>query len=212
MIKLAIKYSIKDEVERIQSTIAKLDWYKEKGYKLCFPESFSTEDPNFKNEDYIENSIKNEYNEEDYKEKEDFIIEHSEKINTALDRFFKETGIKSQDNYEILLTKYGVGGSYGFPSLVLINTQFCRGGGLIITIIHEIIHISIEDLIQKYNVGHWEKETIVDSIFEKIAPELAPKRSEEEYQVRRKIDKASFDKVFEKYYPNIEDITKNLKN
>ncbi len=212
MIKLDIKYSINDEVERLQHTISKLNWYKEKGYRLCFPESFSTEDPNFKNEEYIENSIRDEYNEEDYKEKEDFIKEHSEKINTALDKFFKETNINPQDDYEILLTRYGVGGSYGFPSLVTINTQFCRGGGLAITIIHEIIHISIENLIQKYNIGHWDKETIVDLIFEKIAPELAPKRTEEEYRTRRKIDRVVFDKVFEENYPNIENVIKNLKN
>ena len=72
-----------------------------------------------------------------------------------------------------------------------------------LTIIHEIIHLSIQELIEKYEVEHWEKERIVDLIVFKIVPEIAKMQN-------ISIDTKPIDEGFEKYYPDIEKVVKNL--
>ena len=205
MIKLDIKYSVEYEVSRIKDAIDRIKHFREKGYKLRFPESFSTENENFKQEEYIKKTVLGEYNETNYIEPENFIKDNLKKINTILEKFFTETNIEPKKDYSIYLTRYGVGGSYNFPNKIIINIQACKGEKLVRSIVHEIIHLSIEDLIQKYNVGHWEKERVVDLIFDKIAPKLNTIQ-------KLPIETEKIDKIFEEKYPNIEEILKSLKD
>ncbi len=202
MLKLKFNYSIEYETERIKNTLSRLDWFREKGYKLSFPKNFTLEDEDF-SDDNIKNTIVEEYNETDYKKVADTVNEQWLKFSPRLEKYFSETKIKFEDAYEIKLTKYGVAGSYNLPSTVIANIQAHYDAGLVKTIIHEIIHLSIQELIEKYEVEHWEKERIVDLIVFKIVPEIAKMQN-------ISIDTKPIDEGFEKYYPDIEKVVKNL--
>ena len=54
-----------------------------------------------------------------------------------------------------------MGGSYKLPNLVIYNINNKKGFK---TIVHEIIHLLIENQIQEFKIQHWEKERIVDLI------------------------------------------------
>jgi hypothetical protein len=202
MINLQFNYSIDYEVERIKNTISRLDWFKEKGYQLLFPEGFSVENKDF-SDDNIKNSILEEYNEIDYKKVADIVNEQWSKFSPFLEKYFLETKTKLENIYKVNLTKYGVGGSYNLPNTIIVNFQGKFGIGVSKTIIHEIIHLSIQELIEKYKVGHWEKERVVDLILLKIVPEIAKMQN-------ISIDTKLVDESFKKHYPNIEEIIKNL--
>ncbi|MEM1120092.1 MAG: hypothetical protein AAGJ18_06555 [Bacteroidota bacterium] len=76
---------------------------------------------------------------------------------------------KKFDTYQVNLTLYGPGGSYNPDegSLLIFTTpkgQFKNYENPANTIIHEIVHIGIENsIIGKYNVPHTLKERIVDT-------------------------------------------------
>jgi len=202
MINLQFNYSIDYEVERIKNTISRLDWFREKGYQLLFPKDFSLENKDF-SDDKIKNSILEEYDETDYKKIADTVNKQWLKFSPFLEKYFLETNIKPENIYEVKLTKYGVGGSYNLPNNIIVNFQRKFGIGVSKTIIHEIVHLSIQELIEKYKVGHWEKERVVDLIVLKIVPEIAKMQN-------ISIDTKPIDEAFERYYPNLEEVIKNL--
>jgi hypothetical protein len=123
---------------------------------------------------------------------------------TILEKYFEETTLKQEDTYIVHLTKYGVGGSYNVPNTVILNFQNRKELALFRTIVHEIIHLSIQPYIEKYTVDHWIKERIVDLTLEKIAPELNTMQN-------LPIDTESVDLAFEKNYPNMEEVIKNAQ-
>lgn len=204
MINLKINYSLESEVLRVQDALERIDWFKEKGYKLRLPGSLSLDYSDFKNPEYIKKAVADEYGEENYKEEEKYILDNLSKINTILEKFFTLSSIKPQNSYEINLTKYGVGGSYHLPHKIIANIQVLGKMKLVRTIIHEIMHLSTEKWIQEHNIGHWEKERIIDLTFEKIAPEINAMQ-------KLPINTQAIDEIFERYYPNIEEIIKNIK-
>lgn len=72
------------------------------------------------------------------------------------------------DQYKILLTLYGTGGSYNHLNgtitiLIKKEGRFKRGPNPLATILHEAVHIGIEKpIVEKYRLSHWTKERIVD--------------------------------------------------
>ena len=73
--------------------------------------------------------------------------------------------------YQILLTKYGPGGSYDHNSGTIVIRTNKNGtfyAGAIepeYTVLHEMVHIGIErGIVEKYQLSHAEKETVVDAL------------------------------------------------
>jgi len=111
-----------------------------------------------------------------------------EKCLPTLINFHNLWGFKIFPKYEITLTLYGPGGSYNAETgKVIIKT---RKGGMLkkhclaCTVIHEIVHIGIEqNIVKKYSLSHWEKERLVDLIcflcFKKYLPEYTLQRNED---------------------------------
>ena len=203
MINLQFDYSVDCEVQRIQYTLNKLEWFKKQGYHLRFPANFSLENEKFADENYIRNTVLDEYNEADYQKVAETVNKQWLEYSPNLEKYFLKILAKPESIYKVNLTKYGVGGSYHLPNKIIVNFQEKFGIGVSKTIIHEIAHLSIQKLIEKYNVEHWEKERIVDLILLKIVPKIAKMQN-------LPIDTKSIDEVFEKYYPNMEEIIKNL--
>jgi hypothetical protein len=199
-IQFLIKYSRDFEVKRVLSTQKRLKWYFDNGYNLSnsvLPKNINVEELEKASEKEIIEYVSKEYNSE-------FFKQHEESINSLLPEYLgklrsclSEIGIELLPNIEIRLTKYGIAGSYNVPNVVIANISKFFNIGLIRNILHEIIHLHIQDLIDKYKIGQWEKEIIVDSLFEKFFPDIFKKQN-------YKIDASKAQKIFLGNYPNIE--------
>jgi len=161
--KMELKFEFgKDlEAQRVKWTLAAMDWYRENGYakNLRLPENITEESSS----EEIEMQIAKEY---DVKAYEEMVVKTNDSFKDIGQEFFcalkKVFGEKVSENYIVRLTGYGTGGSYKTPNTITINIR--RTDGPIKTVVHEIIHLQIEDKIKSYGVEHWEKERIVDMI------------------------------------------------
>ncbi len=206
MINLDIKYSLKYEKERIKYTLDKADWFLENGYSkwIKLPAGKKLEEIDLKTAGSILFDIaEEEYDSKDYEKIKSIISEQWFKFAPKLEKYFKETLLKQEEVYITQLTKYGVGGSYNLPNQVILNFQNKSEVALFRNTIHEIVHLSIQSFINENKIDHWVKERLVDLIFQKIDPEL-------NIIQKMSIDTQSIDLAFEKYYPNIEKIIKNI--
>ena len=158
LIALKIEFGIDHELKRVNYTLAKLDWFESQGYKVRLPEGIIKES----SVDDIQRQIVKEFDEKRYKEVADQINADFATASIQLSKTLREVfGKDIPKTFCVYLTNYGVGGSYNLPNTVIFNINNTRGYK---TIIHEIIHLLIENQIKKYNVQHWEKERIVDLI------------------------------------------------
>jgi hypothetical protein len=81
----------------------------------------------------------------------------------------------------------------------LINLNSTVTNSIIEITYHEIIHITIQNLIQDYNIDHWSKEQLVDLIygnFFSLKPRVQ-KSTEKSPQIKL---------LFSQFFPNIEKI------
>jgi len=202
-VKIKIKYSRAFEIKRVIETLKKYNWLKKKGYFLSLPPGLNLKTKeNFK-ADYIKKLLEKEYCEKDYKKISLLIKREWNKLTSILPRKFSVYWIKIEPIYYIFLTKYGTKGSYEMPKGIIINIKERSLKDIIRIIIHEIIHLLVENLIKKYKLGHWQKERLIDLIFSKTFPKFGKKQKlpREAYTV---------DKAFNKFYPDIRSTIKFL--
>lgn len=201
--KLNIYYSIDFEVERILGTIKKIEWYKTNGYTVNLPESLDLSDIDKITKEDIKEAVTKEYEEQNYLLAKKYIEGNWIKFDEAFVANALSTKLVIQDQYAILLTRYGVGGSYNLPNKIIINIRRMFEFGLIMTIAHETTHLLIQPLVEKYNIDHWIKERIVDMLLEQFAQKLNKFQS-------IPVDTQKIDEVFNKNYPDVELILKLL--
>ncbi len=202
-IETVFDYSIKDECERVAYTLGKNEWYKERGYKLKYPQQINQKlerNEEIKEEDILE-AITAEFDQNKYAEQAALIMGEWDNIKGNFFKNLRSLSLPLQDKYFICLTKYGTGGSYGLPDNIQLNIEQKRSASL--TIAHEIVHLTIEHLIKEYNIDHWTKERLVDLIMNKFFPEQ-PK-------LQRDPEKAEqIFEIFEREFPDIEKIIKEI--
>lgn len=205
-ISLQFDYSLEYEIRRIKYTLDKSEWFIENNYskwiKLPAGEKLENVDKN-KSVDYLFDNAKEEYNQKDYEKTKDVVNKQWIKFSSRLEKYFQETSLKPEEIYLIHLTKYGVGGSYKLPNEVIVNFQGKHGIGISNTVIHEIVHLSIQPFINKYNIEHWKKERVVDLILFGIMHEIKKMQN-------LPIDTKPIDEAFGKHYPNIEEVIKSI--
>ncbi len=199
--KLSIEYSIDYNVERVIKTIKKMDWFDANGYKPILPKELIGTDLKAFTRDEVRGMIVQEYDEEKYKAMKVLIQESGAVYIPTLASAFVNTTLPIHEEYMVRLVEYGVGGSYGLPNTVILNIANLWGIGPIKTIIHEIIHLSIEELIIAYKIEHWQKERIVDRMFSVMVPEIQRKMQNISENVIRVVDEA-----FDRNYPNVEKV------
>ena len=205
-IKFLIKYSKEFEIQRVLSTKKKLKWYSDNGYNLnnfTLPKGLSVEELSKSSEAEIISYINEEYDSE-------FFQPHAQTVNSLLPNYlnkladyFLGINVKILPNIEIKLTRYGIGGSYNIPNTVIINTSKLFNIGLVRVVLHEIIHLHIQNLIDKYEIGQWEKEIIVDGIFEKFSVDIFKRQN-------YPIEASKIQKIFKENHPKIELIVHNV--
>lgn len=172
--------------------LKKLSWYKDNGYSLpplpsnpLFKdlEEHSEKINNLNWDSYFKVFISEVYQPISCVPIQKMIRNYESTLLTALDRIrtlHQQWGFKISPHYNIILELYGPGGSYnpncgnivinvttqGFP---IAQQPLCE------IIIHEMVHIGIEDIIvQKFQLTHWEKEALVDTICSLYFNDLLP--------------------------------------
>ncbi len=168
----------KEEFEYLLEVLSRLDFYKIHGYNVSLPEhpvfADILQNPHkAKDKKFIQN-LKELFESEIYNQqlylKGKKVIENAKpKIMEALQimQGWRPWGFKLFPSYTIKLTLYGPGGSYDFENgIILAKTnkegQFKRQAEHLI--IHELVHIGIEEsIVRKYDLKHNEKEGLVDA-------------------------------------------------
>ena len=198
-------YNLDNEVNAVKNTLDKIGFYNENRYQVFLPKNFD-----IKNNDteYIKESVLREYIAEDYKKISIFLekqlIDNDSKIESA----FHKLRFRLSKTFDVYLTKYGVGGNYDPPGRIILNFRAKAKEKLLKTIIHESIHLYINDLIIEYNIPHWKKEFIVDSIFEKVLPEINILQN---FSIHLPADRIKeMEIIFNNYFPDVEDVIKNI--
>jgi len=155
---LKFEFSKDFEFKRVERTLEKFDWYDSQGYGPRLPRGITKDS----SDEEIKKQISLEFDEKRYLEVRDWISSDFSKIKNKLETKLKKIfGKEIPDEYIVYLTDYGVGGSYNLPNIVIFNINSKKGFK---TVVHEIVHLIIEEWITKYEIQHWEKERIVDSI------------------------------------------------
>jgi len=196
-------FSVDDEIGRVKYTTKKNDWYKENGYIPKYPNAIEQklESNGDVTEADIEKAVSDEFDKEEYDQEAAPICENWYEIETTFFKNLKTLNLPTQDRYHICLTKYGVGGSYGYPNEIQLNLG--RKEKAHITIAHEIVHLTIEPLIKKYNIEHWTKERLVNLIINRFFPENQSLQKDPE-------NAEQISEIFNKKFPDIKKIIKQV--
>jgi len=206
---LNIRYSKEAEISRVKDILDKASWYKEQGYAkiVRLPGGVTLEEIKGKvEEDILLASLDEEYNESLFR-KTALEIEKKwlDMCKKWPSRDMESMGINFHRSYEIHLTRYGTGGSYDKPNDITLNIYGKETEMLARIVFHEMLHLAIEPLIEKYNIPHWRKERLVDILYKKLLPE---------FSFEQNIPKEAHipDNIFEKYTGNIETAVKIALN
>jgi hypothetical protein len=169
--------SANEEFEKLKFVLNRLSFYKSNGYVVTLPNNTLLQDPK------ILEDLDNAFNLFKTSEHDsDFFNKGLETINFERDRvekfiqkllFLKDYwDFKIFPEYKIVLTKYGTGGSYNADVgkvVLLIRKEGGSNRDPSQTIIHEIVHIGIEEsIVQKFSFYHSEKERLVDLLVKTI--------------------------------------------
>jgi hypothetical protein len=197
---LNIEYSPELEIERVSQTLKRAAWYREHGYasKLALPSGIDL-DHDYTPEQ-IGQAIQAEY-------EESFYIDFKKQIENGFasmadSSVFAGSPLKFESSYRIKLTKYGTGGSYHLPKTIVINIVKMKAS--IAAILHEMIHLAIEPLIQQHAVSQHSKERLVDLLLKELFPGYA-------YEQSRFADNPQVDEAFETFYPDIAKLISHIK-
>jgi len=202
--------TIEQEATSIWRTINDIEFLEQQGYKINLPENdliksliVKSKNGDFGNQEFseiynlLEESIYNKSNYELALKKTNAQKKLLQKLVNHLN-VSKETWdweFKTFENYKVIFTLYGTGGSYDPDSGMV--TLFTNSEGEFMnyeepanTIIHEVVHMGIEkSIVQKYKLSHGLKERIVDRMVYIMFKEFLP-----EYKVQNmgdtKIDKS----------------------
>jgi len=176
--------TVKEEFSQLKNVLRKKDFYEKNGYKVAYPDNPLLLDAKIlQNQDLMFETFKNaEYDENYYKEGLRVLNPYKdqiEKLILKLKDLGKNWSFKMFPEYQIVLTRYGPGGSYHYDTgtVVMLATKdgkFKRSDP-IQTIVHEIVHMGIEEsIVIKYKLSHWEKERLVDLLVSTIFKEEMP--------------------------------------
>lgn len=194
-IPIKFQFDAESEVRRVKGTIDKLEWFTKNNYKFLLPNGIKDfKDPKI---EIIRKSVEDEYDLKIYQIAESAILKSWERNSEFMRKINQKlSGSYILDELTVILTRYGVQGSYMPPNSVIINISNIPPEYLIRTVIHESLHLMIEHLIKKYSVEHWVKERIVNLIMDI------------EYKSRFKIQSVpdwalATDAILKEYYPNL---------
>lgn len=137
-----------------------MEWYKSHNYKPVLP-------ANIRTEGQIVEFINNNFKENSYKNEEEKLDQEYKKIEKKFVEKLKILFHSIPSEIEVLLTKYGIGGSYIPPNKVIINIRAKKPRLEILK--HEILHLFLEDEVKTKGLSQEEKEKLIESFENKIS-------------------------------------------
>ena len=201
-IKLSFEFSKELEVKRMLYTIGRLDWYLSNKYSLdwmSFPRSIDSSKLTNVSKEKIVQAIEEEYDANKYASAEKSLTQLFNPYGFRLKKFIESLGLPVIHSIVVSLTFYGMGGSYHTPNKVVCNISKYSGAELLGNLLHEILHLHIQHLIDKYKIDQWKKETLVNLLFETAFPDI---RKENKVP----IDTKNVEMIYKENFPNIEKI------
>ena len=180
-----------EEWQRIASYLRRSHFFVREGYRLSFPEHPAFQritregaPPTFEEIEKLREVFMQEiYDPTLYEAALRTIAESEPGLEEVLSRFEKwqsAWGFKTFDTYIVRLTRYGTGGSYCYLAGEIIlrvepDGSFGRGANPWHTIVHEMVHIGVEEaIVIPLQLGHWEKELLVDIVTQRAFGHLLP--------------------------------------
>ena len=173
--------TVKQETEYVWRNIQDIEFFEKHNYDLVLPQAELIDSLKAKSRsnrltqndfDALESLMETQiYNQEDYQKAFEKIETQRDLINKMVNQLNKckrEWNFKNFDKYKINLTLYGPGGSHNpnDGSIIIFATKegkFKQYDNPANTLIHEIVHIGIEEsIINEFDVIHSLKERIVD--------------------------------------------------
>ena len=173
--------TVDDETNYVWQNIINIEFFEANNYQITFPKDALidslinkskrkqlTDDDYNKFRQLMKKKI---YREAEYQipfEKTEAIKDELNRMITELKRIYYKWSFKVFTQYKIILTFYGPGGSYNphDGSIIIFATKegkFKSYDNPLNTLIHEVIHIGIdESIITKFKLNHSVKERIVD--------------------------------------------------
>lgn len=207
MIKLNIIYNKEFDVQQVNFFIKKIDWFIKNNYNyknFSFPKSLDKEKLKDYSEKEINDAVISEYSEDLYNENKKILLDNWEKVSCEIESVFLKSSLSIQDEYKIYLTKYGIG-CYDLPNTVVVNVISSSKTKILQLIIHEMIHLAIEEDILKYEAGQAQKERIVDLFFIKNFPRRVFTQN-----AYMSIDTEKIDQTFDDKYPDMKEVIKDI--
>jgi hypothetical protein len=161
-------------------------------------------DGKFDGQDVLE-AVSAEFDEKFYADEVAKIKNDWDRIKEKFFENLKTLGQPLQEKYYVCITKYGVGGSYGWPSDIQLNINQNRRDSAAKTLAHEIVHLTIESLIKQYNIEHWTKERLVNLTINKFFPENPTLQRDPE-------NAEQISEIFEREFPNMKKVIEEISN
>jgi len=203
VVKLTILYSVELEIQRAQSAVKKIPWYVANGYGESFaklPEGITKAS----NDEAIAKAVRSEYSEDEYVKFVANLQKEWTDIPSGFEKMKEEPTLHLESEYEVMLTKYGSGGSYDLEkNRVIIRINRNLQEGIVPVVVHEITHMTIQYLIDQYKVRQWHKERLVDLLLEQYFPGLKKQQNIRE-------DVSMVDQAFERFFPNMKGVVKSV--
>jgi hypothetical protein len=158
-VKINFIYDIESELYRVGDAFRRKSHFLKYNYIVRLPEGFSLEDTNLDN---LKPKIEKEINNPLVDDAKVDISSSWDKYQSEIIRLLDLIGGQIPDEINVVLTKYGVGGSYWPPQKVIINVNYKK---FFENFVHELMHCCIEEpIIKEYRLGHQQKEGVVDWI------------------------------------------------
>ena len=204
MITLAISFSENSELNRVRETLKRLPWYREHKYPDTFAK-LPLDVTESSAEAAIVASVSKEYDPQLFKETEEYVQGKWNVVVEGFEELRKMRGIELRDSYSVVLTKYGSGGSYNgaIGELIIRIGSQKRREQIVGVIVHEIVHMTIQHLVDRYEVPHWRKEKLVDMLVERYFPALEMSQNIPE-------DVSIVESTFNSLFPDIGAIAKEI--
>ncbi len=202
-VKIKVTCDLEDEIKSCSFTVRMMPWLLEQGYPrkiIRLPKGVDQKST----PERIAKAVGRDYDEKAYSPAVKIIERGWRYTDGGFKRLSQARGVKLHASYEIKLTKYGTGGSFNAKKrtvTLLIDRQ--NPQDLLCTLVHEIMHIGIQHLIERYKVAHWRKERLVDLMVAKNFPKY--KRLQ-----KVKEDAHVVDEAFKKFYPDVSKIAKEI--
>lgn len=200
---LNITYGIQQEIRQVLYTIKKLSWFAEQGYfvdRIKLPGGVTKDS----SDDDVVRAITAEYSDAAYAERAAELQQEWSVISVGFEKMRSESSFHLEKEYGVVLTKYGIGGSYNAETamaVIKISTQ--SEGSRVGTVAHEVVHMTIQYLIDQYHVRHWRKERLVDLLMEHFFPGLKRVQTIKE-------DVSKVDQAFENLFPDMNAIAQSI--